>query len=75
MANGSFVRDWSQVVGVVGHIKLHTLMAEVRPQIYMPFLQTMPPRLQMTYPVRRHRQATFHQGRGLELRLQLRTTK
>lgn len=27
-------------------------MAEVRPQIYMPFLQTMPPRLQMTYTIR-----------------------
>lgn len=52
MANGSFVRDWAQVIGVVGHIKFHTLMAEVRPQIYMPYLQTMPPRLQMTYTLR-----------------------
>jgi hypothetical protein len=27
-------------------------MTEVRPQIYMPFLQTMPSRLQMTYTIR-----------------------
>jgi predicted permease len=52
MANGSFVRDWAEVIGVVGHIKFHTLMAEVRPQIYLPYLQTMPPRLQMTYTLR-----------------------
>jgi putative ABC transport system permease protein len=49
MANGSFVRDWSQVVGVAQHIKFHTLTTEVRPQIYLPYLQTMPPRVQMAY--------------------------
>jgi putative ABC transport system permease protein len=52
MVNGSFVRDWSEVVGVVKHIKFHTLMSEVRPQIYMPYLQTLPPRLQMAYSLR-----------------------
>ncbi len=52
MVNGNFVRDWAQVVGVVKHIKFHTLMAEVRPQIYMPYFQTMPPRLQMAYTLR-----------------------
>lgn len=52
MANGNFVRDWSQVVGVVKHIKFHTLTAEVRPQIYLPYRQTMPPRQQMVYTLR-----------------------
>lgn len=52
MVNGAFVRDWSVVVGVVKHIKFHTLMSEVRPQIYLPYLQTMPPRVQMAYSLR-----------------------
>jgi predicted permease len=52
MVNGSFVRDWAEVIGVVKHIKFHTLMAEVRPQVYMPYSQTLPPRLQMGYALR-----------------------
>lgn len=46
----SFVPTWAEVVGVVKHIRHHTLSNEVREQVYMPFAQG--PRNQMGFAVR-----------------------
>jgi putative ABC transport system permease protein len=48
--NGEFKRAWADVVGVVRHIKYHSLMRQVRPQAYEPFSQTV--RWQMVFAVR-----------------------
>jgi len=45
-----FERDWLVVVGVVRHIQCHTLMATVRPQIYVPY--PLAPRPSMSMVIR-----------------------
>lgn len=50
--NGAFKRDWAQVVGVVKHIKYATLVDEGRPQVYLTYLQSPPPRFQVVYTMR-----------------------
>jgi putative ABC transport system permease protein len=42
-ANESFVRDWAEVVGVVKHIKYHSLMEHTRGQVYLPYVQSPRP--------------------------------
>jgi len=37
--DGHFVHRWTEVVGVVEHIKGHNLLKPIRTQIYMPFAQ------------------------------------
>jgi putative ABC transport system permease protein len=38
--DGSFAHAWAEVVGVVGHIKSHSLLRAVRGQIYIPYPQS-----------------------------------
>ena len=38
--DGSFVHAWAEVVGVVAHIKSHTLLRPGRGQIYIPYQQS-----------------------------------
>jgi putative ABC transport system permease protein len=45
-----FVPTWTEVVGVVAHVRHHTLAEKVRPQIFAPFAQG--PRNQMGIAVR-----------------------
>jgi predicted permease len=45
-----FVQDWSEVVGVVEHVRNHSLSKQVRPEIYVSFEQS--PRSPLTYAVR-----------------------
>jgi len=48
--NGPFVLRRAEVVGVVKHIRHHSLTTELRPQIYVPYPQSARP--VMTYAVR-----------------------
>ena len=48
--DGPFVHKWTEVVGVVEHIKVHNMLRPVRSQIYMPFTQST--RWHMSYAVR-----------------------
>jgi len=50
--NGEFKQDWAEVVGVVKHIRYHSLMRQVRPQVYLPYMQSPRPQLQMSFVVR-----------------------
>jgi predicted permease len=50
--NGSIKRNWVQIVGVVKHVKYHTLFKQVRPQIYLPYFQSLPQRPQTAFVVR-----------------------
>ena len=43
--NGDFAPGWTEVVGVVEHIRSHTLMERGRGQIYIPFSQSARPHL------------------------------
>ena len=45
-----FERDWLVVVGVARHVQCHTLTAEVRPQIYLPY--PLAPRPSMSMVIR-----------------------
>jgi putative ABC transport system permease protein len=45
-----FVSTWTEVVGVVAHVRHHTLAEQVRPQVFAPFAQG--PRNQMGIAVR-----------------------
>jgi putative ABC transport system permease protein len=48
--DGPFIHKWTEVVGVVEHIKMHNMLRPVRSQIYMPFAQSA--RWHMSYTVR-----------------------
>jgi predicted permease len=50
-ANG-IVPVWADVVGVVEHIRNHSLSQEIRPEIYIPFEQS--PRTHLSFAVRTH---------------------
>jgi predicted permease len=52
VVNGNFKRDFAEIVGVVKHIKYHSLVKQVRPQIYLPYTQSLPPRLQTVFTLR-----------------------
>ena len=47
---GEVLREWHQVIGVVGHARIHDLTREVREQIYLPMAQR--PRRSMSMVVR-----------------------
>jgi hypothetical protein len=47
---GGFTQDWSQVVGVVEHVRNHSLSKQVRPEIYVAWEQS--PRSPLTFAVR-----------------------
>ena len=53
--DGNFVRNWAQVIGVVGHVKDHALLRENRSQLYLPLAQSM--RFPVTFTVRGERSA------------------
>jgi putative ABC transport system permease protein len=50
--NGNFKPDWAQVVGVVKHVSYHSLMRQLRPQVYLPYMQSPRPQLQMSFVLR-----------------------
>ena len=47
---GDFHEDWSEIVGVVRHIRHHNLSTELRGQVYIPYPQS--PRTHMSYVIR-----------------------
>lgn len=47
-----FVPVWSEVVGVVEHIRNHSLSKQLRAEIYIPFTQT--PREHLSFAIRTH---------------------
>jgi len=47
---GGFTQDWSQVVGVVEHVRNHSLSKQVRPEIYVAWEQS--PRSPLTFAAR-----------------------
>jgi predicted permease len=49
--NGEFKQEWSVVVGVVKHVLYHSLTRQVRPQIYLPYMQSPRGNLQMSFVV------------------------
>ena len=50
--NGEFKPQWAEVVGVVQHVRYHSLIRQVRPQVYLPFMQSPRPQLQMSFALR-----------------------
>jgi predicted permease len=50
--NGEFKPQWAEVVGVVQHVRYHSLMRQVRPQVYLPYMQSPRPQLQMSFALR-----------------------
>jgi predicted permease len=50
--NGEFKQEWAEVVGVVQHVRYHSLMRQVRPQVYLPYMQSPRPQLQMSFALR-----------------------
>lgn len=48
--DNGFVAQWSEVVGVVGHLRHHTLSKQLRGQIYLPYPQSA--REHLSYAVR-----------------------
>ncbi|HEY6352310.1 MAG TPA: ABC transporter permease [Candidatus Angelobacter sp.] len=52
MQNGEFKQEWSEVVGVVQHVLYHSLMRQVRPQVYLPYMQSTRGNMQMSFVVR-----------------------
>jgi predicted permease len=52
IVNGDFVRGWAEVVGTVKPVKYHSLMRQVRGQLYLPYMQCPRPQLQMSFVVR-----------------------
>jgi predicted permease len=51
MQNGEFKQEWTQVVGVVKHVLFHSLMRQVRPQVYLPYTQSTRGGMQMAFVV------------------------
>jgi predicted permease len=50
--NNDFKQEWAEVVGVVKHVRYHSLMRQVRPQVYLPYMQSPRPQLQMSFALR-----------------------
>ena len=50
--NGEFKPQWAEVVGVVEHVCYHSLMRQVRPQVYLPYMQSPRAQLQMSFALR-----------------------
>ncbi len=50
VTNQGFVPVWSEVVGVVEHMRVHSLRKELRGEIYLPFEQS--PRSPLSYAIR-----------------------
>src|SRR5262249_1135630 len=50
--NGEFKPAWAEVVGVVQHVRYHSLTRQVRPQVYLTYMQSPRPQLQMSFVVR-----------------------
>jgi hypothetical protein len=49
---GDFKQEWATVVGIVRHVRYHSLAQQVRPQIYLSYMQSPRPQLQMAFAVR-----------------------
>lgn len=52
MQNGEFKQEWAEVAGVVKHVLFHSLVRQVRPQVYLPYLQSTRGTMQMSFVVR-----------------------
>jgi putative ABC transport system permease protein len=50
-SNQDFVRDWTEVVGVVKHIKYQSLMEQGRGQVYLPYAQSPRPWVAFTLKI------------------------
>ena len=47
--NRQFKQEWAEVVGVVKHVRYHSLMRQVRPQVYLPYMQNSRGTMQMSF--------------------------
>src|SRR5262249_15307259 len=50
--NGNFKQQWAEVVGVVKHVRYHSLMRQVRSQVYLPYMQSPRGTMQMSFVIR-----------------------
>jgi predicted permease len=50
--NGEFKPRWAEVVGVVRHVRYHSLVRQVRPQVYLPYMQSPRGNMQMSFVMR-----------------------